>query len=220
MTTKTLAEKMVSIMGRVDSVFKGARIQLNQSRSYTAVSHDDIAALIHPELVTEKIWTKVHVKSCDIERIVSTKSGNQGSYEAVEYLAKAWVTVSFINAENSQEREDVDSFAYAIDSGDKATGKALSIAVKYVYLKNFTLESTDEEESRPGHDYQERRSESKSVTIDKDVKTSNGTQMTGPAHWKAIETLCIKKGVQKPFVKFVHEFEAEMLRLNKLPDAK
>lgn len=217
--SKSLAEKMVNIMSRVDSVFKGARIEITQSRSYNAVSHDDIAALIHPELVQEKIWTKVTVKSCDVERIAVIKKGSQGSYETVEYLAKAWVTVSFINAENPQDREDVDSFAYAIDSGDKATGKALSMAVKYVYLKNFTLESTDEEEARPDHGYQERRNEPK-TTSDKDVKSAGGSQMTGPAHWKAIEEICKRKGVQKPFVKLVSEFDVEMLRLNKLPDAK
>ena len=47
-----------------------------------------------------------------------------------------------------EEREVCKSFAYAFDSGDKAVGKAESMAVKYVFLKNFVLESTDNEESR------------------------------------------------------------------------
>ena len=35
-----------------------------------------------------------------------------------------------------------------MDNGDKAAGKALSMAVKNILLKNFMLESCDDEESR------------------------------------------------------------------------
>jgi hypothetical protein len=149
MSVTNLQMKMVNIMSRVDSVLKGATVSTGKnSKAYKAVKHDDVAALIHPELVKEKIWCKVSVDDCDLVRNEREMKDAEGTYYKVDYLARVWVTVTFINAENPTDREECKSFAYAIDSGDKAVGKAESMATKYVYLKNFTLESTDEEEQR------------------------------------------------------------------------
>jgi hypothetical protein len=136
---------MVSVMREVDSVFKGANISMGNGRSYSAVNHDDVARLLHKPLATEGIITKVSVEKVDIS---SRDKTNKYGDVSLEYRADVWVEVTFINADNPEEREVCKSFAYAFDSGDKAVGKAESMAVKYVFLKNFVLESTDNEESR------------------------------------------------------------------------
>jgi hypothetical protein len=136
---------MVNVMREVDSVFKGANISMGNGRSYSAVNHDDVARLLHKPLATEGIITKVSVERVDIS---SRDKTNKFGDVSLEYRADVWVEVTFINADNPEEREVCKSFAYAFDSGDKAVGKAESMAVKYVFLKNFVLESTDNEESR------------------------------------------------------------------------
>jgi hypothetical protein len=136
---------MVNVMKEVDSVFKGANISMGNGRSYSAVNHDDVARLLHKPLATEGIITKVSVERVDIS---SRDKTNKYGDVSLEYRADVWVEVTFINADNPEEREVCKSFAYAFDSGDKAVGKAESMAVKYVFLKNFVLESTDNEESR------------------------------------------------------------------------
>jgi hypothetical protein len=136
---------MADIMKEVQSVFKGATIQMGGNRSYSAVNHDDVARLLHKPLADAGIVTKVSVEKVEITS--GTKTNKYGDQSA-EYRADVWVEVTFINADNPEEREVCKSFAYAFDSGDKAVGKAESMAVKYVYLKNFVLESTDNEESR------------------------------------------------------------------------
>ena len=136
---------MVNVMREVDSVFKGANISMGNGRSYSAVNHDDVARLLHKPLATEGIITKVSVERVDIS---SRDKTNKYGDVSLEYRADVWVEVTFINADNPEEREVCKSFAYAFDSGDKAVGKAESMAVKYVFLKNFVLESTDNEESR------------------------------------------------------------------------
>lgn len=144
-TQKNLYQKMADIMKDVQSVFKGATIQMGGNRSYSAVNHDDVARLLHKPLADAGIVTKVSVERVEITQ--GTKTNKYGDQSA-EYRADVWVEVTFINADNPIEREICKSFAYAFDSGDKAVGKAESMAVKYVYLKNFVLESTDNEESR------------------------------------------------------------------------
>jgi hypothetical protein len=144
-TPMNLARKMTQIMKKVKSVTKGETVNITQSRSYTAVGHDDVAALLHGPLAEIGIWVKVDVIKCDVSSTEKTFSNGNKGYE---YRSDVWVEVTFINADNPVDRESVKSFAYAFDSGDKATGKAESMAVKYAFLKNFTLESVDEEESR------------------------------------------------------------------------
>ncbi len=143
--SKNLYQKMTDIMKDVQSVFKGATIQMGNNRSYSAVNHDDVARLLHKPLADAGIVTKVSVERADITQ--GTKTNKYGDQSA-EYRADVWVEVTFINADKPEEREVCKSFAYAFDSGDKAVGKAESMAVKYVFLKNFVLESTDNEESR------------------------------------------------------------------------
>lgn len=144
-TPMNLAQKMTQIMKKIKSVTKGETVNITQSRSYTAVGHDDVAALLHGPLAEIGIWVKVDVIKCDVSSIEKTFSNGNKGYE---YRSDVWVEVTFINAHDPKDRESVKSFAYAFDSGDKATGKAESMAVKYAFLKNFTLESVDEEESR------------------------------------------------------------------------
>jgi hypothetical protein len=142
---KNLYQKMSEIMKEVETVFKGANISMGNGRSYSAVNHDDVARLLHKPLAEHGIITKVSVEKVDLS---SRDKTNKYGDTALEYRADVWVEVTFINADDPTEREVCRSFAYAFDSGDKAVGKAESMAVKYVFLKNFVLESTDNEESR------------------------------------------------------------------------
>ena len=57
-------------------------------------------------------------------------------------------TATFINAEKPDEMVVIDIPAHALDSGDKAPGKAMSMAKKYALLHMFLLETGEEEESR------------------------------------------------------------------------
>lgn len=143
--SKNLYQKMTSIMKEVETVFKGANISMGNGRSYSAVNHDDVARLLHKPLAENGIITKVSVEKVELS---SREKTNKYGDTSPEYRADVWVEVTFINADNPTEREVCKSFAYAFDSGDKAVGKAESMAVKYVFLKNFVLESTDNEESR------------------------------------------------------------------------
>lgn len=166
MATKNLYQKMASIMKEVETVFKGASISMGNGRSYSAVNHDDVARLLHKPLAEQGIITKVSVERVDIS---SRDKVNKYGDTTLEYRADVWVDVTFINADNPSEREVCKSFAYAFDSGDKAVGKAESMAVKYVFLKNFVLESTDNEESRD-HELGFKTPPKKTLTEDSKTK--------------------------------------------------
>jgi hypothetical protein len=148
MSSLNIHQKMNEIQKKVKSVYKGSTVQVTQSSSYYAVSHDDVAALLHTPLAEAGIMVEVDMVDHKVEQIVTEKSYNGMTEKKYSYMASVLIAMTFVNSDNPTDRFTVKSFAYAFDSGDKAVGKAFSMAVKYVYLKNFNLESTDEEEQR------------------------------------------------------------------------
>jgi hypothetical protein len=177
MSGKNLYQKMTSIMKEVETVFKGANISMGNGRSYSAVNHDDVARLLHKPLAEHGIITKVSVEKVELS---SKDKTNKYGDTSLEYRADVWVDVTFINADNPSEREVCKSFAYAFDSGDKAVGKAESMAVKYVFLKNFVLESTDNEESRD-HENSFKAPPKKSIVEEVKAKVDSKVSATATA---------------------------------------
>lgn len=100
----------------------------------------------------------------------------------------------------------------------QVTGSSSSYARKYALSGLLGLDDEKDADSTNDHGKEHHKEQPRRDL--RDIKEAGGTQMTNAAHWKAIEELAKKKGVQKPFVKFVHEFEIEMARLHKLPDIK
>jgi hypothetical protein len=145
---KNLFQKINDIQKLVKSVHKGTTVKITERSSYTAVSHDDVTALLHDPIANAGIVAMPRMESCELETFEQSKT-YQGQVQVTRnYLVKVWASVTFFNSDNMLEQFQTQCFAYAIDSGDKATGKAYSMAIKYCYLKTFMLESLDDEESR------------------------------------------------------------------------
>jgi Ca2+-dependent lipid-binding protein len=143
-----LYQRLNKVMKEVTTVFKGSEVSMGGNRSYKAVSHDDVTSLIHLPLANAGVFVEISTTDSKITPI-ETKSEYQGREQIkISYLAEVWVQATFVNVDKPEERFSVKKYAYALDSGDKAIGKAESMAVKYIFLKNLMLESTDEEESR------------------------------------------------------------------------
>ncbi len=143
-----LFQRINLVMKSVDSVHKGSTVEMGNGRSYTAVTHDDVTALLHGPLTSAGIVAMPDMADFSLEAIES-KSEYQGKITIkISYLAKIQASVTFINIDDPAEKITTKCYSYAMDSSDKAMGKAYSMALKYCYLKTFMLESLDEEESR------------------------------------------------------------------------
>ena len=130
MKNLNLFQKINEIQKKVKSVHKGSTVKIN----------DPIAEF--------GIVAMPRMETCELE-IIETQKEYQGKITTQKnYLVRVWASVTFFNSEDKSDQFQTQCFAYAIDSGDKATGKAYSMAIKYCYLKTFMLESLDDEESR------------------------------------------------------------------------
>jgi hypothetical protein len=138
-----LAQKMLAIYKEVQSVQKNAEIKAGYS-SYKAVLHDDVTRLLHMPMANNGIICLTDVISHNLIEMHVERQGKP----AINYRSEVSVKVILINADEPTDTLEITSHSFAVDSGDKCYGKAVSMATKYALLKAFMLESRDEEESR------------------------------------------------------------------------
>ena len=129
-------------MGELSAIQKTANVKMGRG-SYEAVEHDEVARVLHPLMhqCGLNFYPTVKSSTVDLQRYM-TRDG-----EAERFFVTTVIDYSFQCTESETSVEG-STFAYAIDSGDKAFGKAYSMAVKYAFLKTFVLESKDGEENR------------------------------------------------------------------------
>lgn len=131
----SLNEKMFRIMTNVDKVIKDLDVKFKEVK-YKGISHDQVTEIIRKQLILERILSIVHVKN-------HIQDGNRTEVD---------IEIEFRDVD-SEDVIIVPGFGYGIDTQDKGPGKAISYAVKYVYLKTFCLLTGDDPE-RDNIDYE------------------------------------------------------------------
>jgi len=178
---RNLYQRIIAVMQEVGYVRKDSIVEAGGGRTYRAVTHDAVAALIRGHMIKQGIAMHVTLVASS-ESVGQTKSG------APKYRYSATYDVSLINADNPDDRQTWRVEAHAEDGGDKAPGKALSYAVKMVLLKAFMIETGEDDESR----YQPE--EPILITTDQAIEISDLIDETGAdrakfLRWCAAETV-------------------------------
>lgn len=155
----TLGEKINEVMKEVRSIYKGGEIKMNERSSYSVVTWDGVVGPIHDAFAKHGIIVEANMLNPKVERIETT-SEYQGKVTIKQsWMASCTAAIRFKNSAKADDSFECQAFAYAFDTGDKAMGKAYTMACKMIMLKTLLLESTDEEEARPteeGTKYSER----------------------------------------------------------------
>lgn len=126
---------MIAVLRDVEAVGKERN---NQAQNYRFRSIDDILNAIHPSLSKAGIFLAPEVQERQIERVEGREPG-KGSWHV--HLT---VRHRFYACDGSHV--DVTTIGSAMDSGDKASNKAMSAALKYALIEAFAipLEDTDD----------------------------------------------------------------------------
>jgi hypothetical protein len=169
-----LYQKINKVMLEVTSVEKNATISMG-GNSYSAVTHDDVTRLLHIPVAKNGIVLVPTVVQSHNETV--TKVDKYGNNKQ-EQVAHVLVRVTAINADKPEEQLFVEMPAIAFDASDKAFGKSISMATKYAYLKLFMLDSFDEEEARPEHNYTQKKSYKESAQVEGDLIVKIKSELT------------------------------------------
>ena len=129
-------QRVNAVMQKVTYIKKDTKVQ-----GYSAVTHDNVVAMVRAELVRVGIVIYPEQLGCDMPIMRDGKDIKMHLYVA-DYL------IHFVNIDKPDDRISVKINSHANDNGDKAPGKALSYAIKYAILKVFSLETGENDESR------------------------------------------------------------------------
>lgn len=132
-------EKINEIRKAVEYIQKDRDVSVGAGKGgYKAVTHDAVTGILRKHLIEHGV---VIVPTLLTSSMEEKKDGAQRLYSAT-------YSFDFINMEAPEDRITIEMEAHAMDSGDKAPGKAISYAKKYAVLKLFEIETGEDEESR------------------------------------------------------------------------
>ena len=140
-TKRGIFRAMHAVMSEVGVIGKD---RTNPQQGYKFRGIDDVLAVIQPIFIKHGIFVVPKVLKAERE-VLPTKSG--GSMASVRLL----VEHTFFAADGS--RVYATTFGEAMDSGDKASNKAMSAALKYALIESFSIPTyesdRDTEEQSP-----------------------------------------------------------------------
>jgi len=131
-----------SIMGEIGGIAKNKR---NQAQGYSFRGIDDVYLAVQPLLAKYKVFTVPRVVDSKME----LKETNQGKALIYRILV---IEYDFISSEDGS-KITATVIGEGMDSGDKASNKAMSVAHKYAILQVFAVPT--EEPKDPENDSHE-----------------------------------------------------------------
>lgn len=151
--TEETNEKPMNIYQRLNEVRKMVSYVKKDAtvRGYKAVTHDAVTRAVREGFVEHGILV---VPSLISGKMVETGSVTSNGTPWWRY--EGTFNVLFVNCDTPEDTTNLTIEAHALDTDDKAPGKAISYAVKYAILKIMSLETGEDDEQRP-EDVQEGR---------------------------------------------------------------
>lgn len=167
MENLNIYQKMAAITDELGVVAKNLSVSFGAS-SYKAVSERDVIDAVKP------LETKYGVYSYPVSRkivdssIVTKESVVKGNpTKTNSFYMRVEVVYRFVNIDNPAESIDVVSYGDGIDTGDKASGKAMTYADKYALMKAYKISTGDDpdKDASPAEGYNEYATSEQVATI-------------------------------------------------------
>ena len=140
-----LFEKMQLITNEIGVVEKGLQVRVTDKSSYKAVSERDVLDAVKP------IEQKYRVFSLPISRRIIAQDVLEKVSEYNGKTSKTYTmymrietTYRFYNIDKPDEYIDTITYADGLDTGDKASGKAMTYADKYALMKAYKISTGDD----------------------------------------------------------------------------
>lgn len=115
-------EKIHAIMQSVQYLSKDDRVKFN-STDYKALSEEKVTTIMREQMIKHKL----------VVFPIAQTSNRSGQITHVD------VVYRMVNAENPEEFIEIASCGDGADSQDKGSGKAMTYAFKYMWLRTFAL---------------------------------------------------------------------------------
>ena len=124
-------------------------------RNFRAISESAVLEVLNPLLKKYKLIYEVEIKQKElhIEKIKAGRDSAGNLIEKLVFIADCVVRLCVHDAEDEfQPFTTFEGWGSGVDAGDKATGKALTAAVKYALFKGFRLQYSDDPDAEASED--------------------------------------------------------------------
>jgi hypothetical protein len=135
-------QRLSAAMQMLAYLKKDTKVKGFGSESYTAISHDHVTAECRAVMLKCGLIAFPQNYRVEAQPDQKTKSGSTVT------VLRLFADIRFQNIDDPSDFVVVPTVADGKDAGDKAPGKAISMAVKYGLLKALMLETGDREEER------------------------------------------------------------------------
>ena len=146
-----LYEKLSKITDELGVVGKNLEVGMGNGKSYKAVSERDILDKVKPLEIKYRIYSyPFDRKIIDNDTLVRKnnfkdfKTGEITTTETNSLYMRVETIYRFVNVDKPEEFIDIKSYGDGIDTGDKATGKAMTYADKYALMKSYKISTGDD----------------------------------------------------------------------------
>ena len=126
-TKRSIYQKIYDVQHECESVVKDKKGQMQ----YRPTSHNSVAAVVRPALKKHGLIILPSIRE-------SEQTGNQ---------TRCILDARIVDVDSGEELQINGFFGYGNDAQDKGPGKSMSYAFKYLLLKLFLLNVSDEEDS-------------------------------------------------------------------------
>ena len=144
-------KRMLAIQSELATVAKNLTVSTGGKSSYRAVGEKDILDAVKP------LEQKYGVYSYPVDRDIvdSGEMEKQGSngYSTIYRYLRIRTVYRFVNIDNPDEHLDILSYADGIDTGDKATGKAMTYCDKYALMKGYKISTGEDPDQKASEEY-------------------------------------------------------------------
>lgn len=134
-------QKMSAITSELGIVAKNLNVDMGKGKSYKAVQEKDVLDAVKPMEEKYRIYSYPKERKI-VENEILEKENQYGITKSL-YL-RIETTYEFVNIDKPEEKITMISYADGIDTGDKATGKAMTYSDKYSLLKAYKIATGDD----------------------------------------------------------------------------
>lgn len=152
-TNKNIFQRMLAIQSELGYVAKNLNVATSKTSSYKATGEVDVLNAVKP--LEEKYGVYSYASEREIVESDTIVSKTQYGEKSNFYMRLKTV-YRFVNIDDPKDYIEVTSYADGIDSGDKATGKAMTYADKYALMKAYKISTGDDPDQQASQEYTTR----------------------------------------------------------------
>jgi hypothetical protein len=131
MNAALIFQQVPKVMVEINAIAKNRK---NQSQGYNFRGIDDVYNELHPLLSKHKIFSTTNI----VEQKREEKPSKNGGV-----LTSSILTIKFTFYAEDGSSVDVTTIGEGMDSGDKASNKAMAVAHKYALMQLFSIPTDD-----------------------------------------------------------------------------